>query len=209
MKILDRLETKWRTLIQGYVPSTCVGGTQFYTWDCDNDPKAHGMVICIGSNYSQYPTQPHHPTKENLDQWMIFYQHAANLINNNEVWSEEFRIHNWWVGNKPPPKPKIFIMTNIVPWITSRKWSLLSETNTLDIINSYNARFQKAHLLDLQMLFPNAFIVGHGINKNILPHLYSAVSLWNNYMLWANLTFQQTPSKWDKDKEIFIFGGKI
>lgn len=199
--MLDQLELKWRSLVNCCTPAECVGGAQFFAWD--EDPDGEGVVICIGSNYSQYPTTSHASTKTGLRTWRANYRHAVNQINSG--WDREWREHAWLAGNTPPDKPRFFIMSNLVPWITSRSWTLLSEVTTRGIVDCFDQRFCKGHLVDLQAMFPAAFVVGHGINDRTFPYLHAAIDLWDDRMIWANLSFPKTPSVWDPARQRFKF----
>jgi hypothetical protein len=96
-------------------------------------------------------------------------------------------------------------MTNIVPWITARKWTLLSQVETVALINQTWSSLSGGFLDDLAIALPEAFAVGHGIDEKTLPYLPPAVSRWRSWMLYANLSFPQTPSGWSAALERFKF----
>lgn len=200
--MLDALEGKWRSLVHCFAPPECTGEVQFFAWN--DEEEGEGVVICIGSNYSQYPTTAEPRTKTNLSIWRSNYKHAVNTLG-RAPWSGLWREYKWLIGNDPPPKPRFFIMTNLVPWITSRPWTDLSESSTRALIDEFYRHFRHAHLLDLKIMFPTAFVVGHGVDNKTLPYLHRAIGLWDNRMIRANLTYQQTPTGWNTRRQRFKF----
>ncbi len=197
---LDRLEALWwahpaRTPRRTY-------GSQFFAWDFD--PAGEGTVVSIGANYGQHPTSaPHAITKANLRSWMRNYQHAANTIAG--TWETQWRTHNWSAGGRPPLCPRYFVMTNVVPWITAKPWTLLPPKHAAAIVARASMIYRGKFLDDLVLLLPEAFVVGHGIDTRTLPHLPAAVGRWNNWMLYANLSYKKTPSCWSAAHSRFLF----
>lgn len=199
--ILDPLEQKWRAALSSKsTPLLAVGGAQFFAWD--EDPDGEGTVVCIGSNYSQYPTTAHYPTKAKLGPWLQNYRHAATQVAGTR--SSAWKFHGWLVGNSPPLRPRYFVMSNLVPWITSRRWTLLSQVETVGLIH-FSWTTVGAYLDDLATALPGAFAVGHGIDPKTLPYLPNAVSKWKSWMLYANLSFPKKPSGWDASNDRFKF----
>ena len=203
--ILDPLERKWQAEISSCTPPPAsVGGAQFFAWD--EDPQGEGTVVCIGANYGQFPTTvSHHPTKlkSGLASWMSNYRHAVQEIGKSP-WSSEWPNRGWLRGTTPPSRPRYFVMSNVVPWITSRAWTLLPEAET-SLLAHDSAPLAAGYLADLRSSLPEAFAVGHGIDDQTLPYLPGAVSRWSNWMLYANLSFRQTPSRWNAGAGRFVF----
>lgn len=200
--ILDSLEQKWRSILANHAPPPlAVGGAQFFAWD--EDREGEGTVVCIGANYTQYPEKAHFPTKTTLTSWFSNYRYAANLVG-SAPWQSAWSQHGWLVGPTPPLRPRYFVLTNLVPWITSRSWTQLSQTETVGLIH-LAWKTVGGYLDDLAQELPNAFAVGHGIDKKTLPYLPGAASKWNNWMLYANLSYPQTPSSWDASQSRFCF----
>ena len=201
--LLDPLEVKWRATFNTpplNTPPLSIGGAQFFAWD--QDPSGEGVVVCIGSNYSQYPTQPHLPTRTNLRKELSNYKFAAQQIRGS--WQSDWRAHRWLVGNLPPSHPRYFVMSNLVPWITSKEWTRLPKAQTHQAI-ALARTVVPGHLDDLAQALPDAFAIGHGINHRTLPYLQIDVSKWKDWMLYANLTYRQTPSRWDATCNRFKF----
>ena len=202
-KILDQLEQKWRAVLAPYSPPLAIGGTQCFAWYENEDSQSVGVVVCIGSNYSQYPTKPHFPTKDrSLGTCFSSYCHAAKQIAGS--WGSDWRLHSWLVNSSPPLNPRYFVMSNLVPWITSRPWTLLTEIQTHHLIH-LAFPIATAYLDELAKELPDAFAVGHGIDDKILPYLPGAVSRWKSWMLYANLSRLQTPSAWSVSLNCFKF----
>jgi hypothetical protein len=131
------------------------------------------------------------------------YKHAAGQVGG--AWMSDWKSHHWLVGTTTPPlKPRYFIMTNLVPWITFRPWTLLSQTDTVGLVNLARSSFP-TYLDDLAAALPDAFAVGHGIDEKTLPYLPNAIYRWKNWMLYANLSFPKTPSAWSAADERFKF----
>ena len=198
----DSLERKWRARTVSAVPVQCVGGAQFFAWD--EDLSGTGVVICVGANYSQLPTVAHLPTRTHLGSWMANYRQAAAQVNSGQ-WNSLWRQHQWLKGLNPFPRPCLFIMTNLVPWITSHRWTSTSLVVTNGMVNGFNNLYRYQHFQDLKAAFPNAFVVGHGVDHRTLPYLQQPISLWSDWMLYANLTFSKRPSRWSSRHNRFMF----
>lgn len=200
--ILDNLEEKWRRKLPNPQPSNTTGEVQFFAWD--ENKAGDGIVVCIGSNFGQKQTMAHIPTKANLRPWFNNYQHAAEQFISPQ-WQKQWREHGWLVGTNPPLKPRFFIMTNLVPWITNTAWGDLPHNTAESLMKQAEIQFNGGFLDDLQNEFPDAFAVGHGINENILPFLfqYRPFERWRNWMLYANLSHKKTPTRWTDGRFVF------
>jgi hypothetical protein len=198
--ILDKLEEKWRNKIKliSPKPTRATDEVQFFAWDEDEDKSGDGIVVCIGSNYGQSPTKAHFPTKAELGTWFNNYRHAAIQVSSPQ-WEKQWREHGWLVGINPPLKPRYFIMTNIVPWITERKWTDLTNDEIADLLKNSTQEY----LCDLAKELPNAFAVGHGISSKTFPFLQSPLACWANRMYYTNLSYQHTPTRWADGRFVF------
>jgi hypothetical protein len=98
-------------------------------------------------------------------------------------WKKPWEDHKWLFGAAlPPQNPRYLVMTNLVPWITYRSWTLLSHIETVGLIK-FASKTVAGFLGDLAKELPDAFAVGHGIDDTTLPYLPSAVSKWRNWMV--------------------------
>lgn len=189
------------------------GESQFFAWYENEESENEDVVICIGSNYGQIdPSKPelpcsHFPTKCILKPWFLGYKRAAASVAENLT---EWRKHKWISENASPPKnPRLFIMTNIVPWVTTKLWSSIPKRTTENLIQyakeHYHYKKANAFLRQLSARTSFAFAVGHGVNHKIRSHLPEFTAYWEKYMLYANLTFAPKPRGWDEALERFKF----
>lgn len=199
------MEKKWADRPRAATPPDCTGEVVYFGWDVD--AGGVGTVICIGANYGQGDGEKGRvDTRAKLASWMRNYRHAAANVAGPHL--DAWRLHGWANGSPPPLRPRYFIMTNVVPWITTVPWTSLRPEFAHGLARAREARTEPDHLDELAAALPDAFAVGHGVSPVTLPYVKAAARLWRGWMLYANLSFPQTPSRWDAQLERFVFGRK-
>jgi hypothetical protein len=194
---LNDLEASCRLEMSRNPTKRCTGEAVYYSCDIDSDDDASGTVICVGANYGQGTEKGRSDTHAKLGPWRRNYTLAARSM---RTCGDEWRERGWLSGN-PPLKPRTFIMTNIVPWITDVAWSELSIAEATALVDEAAA---SRHLEKLAAKLPDAFAIAHGIDVRTFPHVRDAVkSNWDSWMLYANLSFPWLPSQWNGQRFTF------
>ena len=202
---IGALEAAWRARTRVEADEHRTGATQFFAWQADEEGQ--DTVICVGSNYGQGAGEGDSTkTEEDLSRWRRNYCRAALAIVG--AWESTFREHLWLVGASPPLRPKLFVMTNLVPAITRKQWTELPDAVATQLIAESDASSPTGDLMDLARLFPHATAVGHGISPPVLAALPKAIRKWPSQLLYANLSYPRAPSSWDQGSKRFRFGGR-
>lgn len=200
---IHSLNKKWCDALRARIPNPpCPahpdGDMQFFAYFKNPAGEAveDGVVIAIGSNYSQGDNKMQgEDAKGRTSCLSNYYPSVLGQIRENE---KKWRNMGWLRGKLPARPPRHFIMTNLVPWITSKKdkkgrelsWGDLPRDECEKLRALYFDNFEDGHLAELEKAHPHAFVVWHGINENIYPHIEAAIkrSKWKNWAFYANLT---------------------
>jgi len=188
-------------------PAHRKGDMQFFAYfqPLGEGVTGEDIVIAIGSNYSQGDDKMQEECADEKTPCLTNLPFVLEQIRKNEgAWREL-----GWLGGELPAESKLprhFIMTNLVPWITSKKdtngreisWGNLLHDECEKLRALYFDNFHDEHLSELERAFPQAFVIWHGINENIYPHIEKSMkrTKWKNWAFYANLTRRFRP-EWD------------
>jgi len=207
MNLLDALESKWKERFRDARPG-CVDDAidpVFFAWDEDSAASSQDVVVCVGANYGQGAERG--PTGEGrraaLGSWMGNYRKAVEALAANQLAERAWREHGWLVGPMPK-RPRYFVMTNVVPWITRTAWTKLPEADARALVEA--ASLRPSHLDELHDRLIGSFAVAHGIDEKTMPHVQVAVRhRWSSYLFYANLSHPQQPGDWNENQARFSF----
>ena len=185
---------------------------QFYSYHkCDvSNPIP---VICIGSNFGTGSENMLASCGTCLGQWRSNYLQMRQRLSNESIRADWVNYH--WSSESFPTLPEsqemFFIMTNLCPWITSKDWGELSKKNAKALLKSTSFDHVSNLIQQAKNLAGSVAIVGHGVNENIIDELHEYLSGLQgvNWVLYANLTRNFEPTKWNGEKFNFKLGKTV
>jgi hypothetical protein len=213
---LENAEVRYRRIFRSLQPAP-IGALmpvalQVFAYHETHDPTRI-PVICVGSNYSQGEGQVGEGCGANLSQWWNNYLKMRAVFGEGVAeWKRAWVLHRWSSPQfpvLPTGDEAFFVMTNLCPWITKSSWTELEQESVDELLNASRLGGEYRHLEELLACLLQQerefVLLGHGIDGNIIAPLLDFLTGRYRWLLYANLTYPHTPSRWDDQRARFVF----